>query len=67
MFTQVAEYSFAYGVQYAWNLVIFAMVMTFSLTAPLIVPAGMLYAHALCTVHTICVYMYMYILHDVLQ
>ena len=39
--TQVAEYSFAYGVQYAWNLVIFAMVMTFSLTAPLIVPAGM--------------------------
>ncbi|KAL5474551.1 hypothetical protein EMCRGX_G026512 [Ephydatia muelleri] len=40
---KIAEYSFAYGVQYAWNVVMFAMVMTYSLTAPLIVPAGLLY------------------------
>ncbi len=29
-----------YGVQYAWNLVIFTMVVTFSLTTPVIVPFG---------------------------
>ena len=29
-----------YGVEYAWNLVVFNMVMSFSLTTPLIVPFG---------------------------
>ena len=29
-----------YGVEYAWNLIIFNMVMSFSLTTPLIVPFG---------------------------
>ena len=48
IFAQIAEYSFAYGVQYAWNVVMFAMVMTYSLTAPLIVPAGMA-VHVPCT------------------
>jgi hypothetical protein len=29
-----------YGVEYAWNLVVFSMVMSFSLTTPLILPFG---------------------------
>ena len=37
---QAACYDFMYGVQYAWNLVIFALVLAFSLTTPLIVPFG---------------------------
>ena len=38
---QAGQYDFKYGVQYAWILIIFNMVMTFSLTTPLIVPFGM--------------------------
>ena len=37
---QAADYEFGYGIQYAWNLVIFTMVISFSLTTPLIVPFG---------------------------
>ena len=37
---QAGQYDFKYGVQYAWILIIFNMVMTFSLTTPIIVPFG---------------------------
>ena len=37
---QAGEYDFQYGVQYAWILIVFNMVMTFSLTTPLILPIG---------------------------
>ena len=40
MHLQAAKYDFMYGVQYAWNLVIFNMVLSFSLTTPIIVPFG---------------------------
>ena len=40
---QAAQYDFMYGVQYAWNLVVFNLVMTYSLTTPVIVPFGELY------------------------
>lgn len=40
---KAAKYDFMYGVQYAWNLVIFNMVLSFSLTTPIIVPFGLLY------------------------
>ena len=39
-FTQASQHDFLYGVQYAWNLVIFTMVMAFSLNTPIIVPFG---------------------------
>ena len=39
---QAAKFDFMYGVQYAWNLVIFTLVVSFSLTTPLIVPFGKL-------------------------
>ena len=37
---QAAQYDFMYGLQYAWNLVIFAMVLTYSLSTPIVVPCG---------------------------
>ena len=38
--TQAAEFDFLYGLRYAWNLVIFNLVMSFSLTTPIITPFG---------------------------
>ena len=39
-YPQAGEWDFTYGVQYAWHLVIFTMVVTFSVTTPLITPFG---------------------------
>jgi hypothetical protein len=40
---KAGEWDFLYGVQYAWHLVIFTMVITYSVTTPLITPFGVLY------------------------
>lgn len=40
---KAADYIFKYGEEYAWNLVVFNMVISFSLTTPLIVPFGVVY------------------------
>ena len=37
---QAADFNFLYGVHYAWNLVLFNLVMSFSLTTPVITPLG---------------------------
>ena len=37
---QAADFDFNYGIEYAWNLVLFNMVVSFSLTTPIIVPFG---------------------------
>ncbi|KAL8169126.1 UNVERIFIED_CONTAM: hypothetical protein K2H54_038264 [Gekko kuhli] len=36
-------YEFQFGLEYAWNCCIFAVVMTYSITCPIIVPFGLLY------------------------
>jgi hypothetical protein len=40
---KAGDWDFLYGVQYAWHLVIFTMVITFSVTTPIITPFGVLY------------------------
>ena len=37
---QAGEWDFLYGVHYAWHLVIYTMVIAFSLTTPVITPVG---------------------------
>ncbi|XP_064420988.1 calcium permeable stress-gated cation channel 1 isoform X2 [Latimeria chalumnae] len=36
-------YEFQFGLEYAWTMCIFAVVMTYSITCPVIVPFGLLY------------------------
>ncbi|XP_064394060.1 calcium permeable stress-gated cation channel 1-like [Halichondria panicea] len=40
---KAANFNFLYGVHYAWNLVLFNLIISFSLTTPLITPIGVLY------------------------
>ena len=37
---QAADFNFLYGVHYAWNLVVFNLVMSYSLTTPVITIFG---------------------------
>ncbi|XP_041947940.1 CSC1-like protein 1 [Alosa sapidissima] len=36
-------YEFPYGAMYAWNLSVFTVIMAYSITCPIIVPAGLVY------------------------
>ncbi|XP_076130436.1 mechanosensitive cation channel TMEM63A-like [Alosa pseudoharengus] len=37
------KYKFPYGAMYAWNLSVFTVIMAYSITCPIIVPAGLVY------------------------
>lgn len=42
---QAVMWDFQYGIQYAWMLVVFAVVMAYSIPCPLITPFGKLHHH----------------------
>lgn len=62
---QIARYEFAFGAQYANNLLIFAITMAFSLSCPIIVPCGMLVGD-LCYYHTVDALMSLFLRFSVL-